>query len=664
MKGFYRRTENYEWEGFRPFERFPSINPQDPNVKFLDVDGDGLTGYPGIRGRCRLSWHRSLNKVGYGERQYVRKPYNEEQGPALIFADPTECMFLADMTGDGLSDIVRIRNGEVCYWPNRGYGLFGAKVSMDNAPCFDDQNGFDQRRIRLADIDGSGTTDIVYISHAGIKLFFNQAGNAWSNVQLLENVPAVNNLADIQVMDLLGNGLSCLVWSSPLPIDAGSPMHYIDLMGGQKPYLMTGIKNNMGAETRMRYVSSSKFYVEDREAGIPWVTRLAFPVYVVERMEVLDYIGRTKFVSTYRYRHGYFDGVEREFRGFGYVEQRDAETFSDSASLFTGKTDPEADRFRMPPIITKTWYHTGAWPRAENILSHMAHEYYSLPGTAGANLLPDIFLPTDVFQPDGSRVAIDLSGEEEREAVRALKGNILRQEIYAADGSALAGIPYSVSEHNYTVECFQPQGKNWYAVFFTHPRESMDMHLERNPKDPRVTHEVVIDVDPFGNVLRHVGAAYGRNIVQAGLTLAPNNADLTKDPSIYAQPEQLQPLFTINETTYIPAIDSNIAYRGPMISEALSYELTRPPRPDESVVYAFADLQALIAAATVISFETLPDLTKVQMRLVEDTRTYYLKNDLTPLPFNKNDSLGLVFQTYKLAFTAGLVTQVLITNNS
>jgi hypothetical protein len=34
------------------------------------------------------------------------------------------------MSGDGLNDIVRARNGEVCYWPNIGYGRFGAKVTL------------------------------------------------------------------------------------------------------------------------------------------------------------------------------------------------------------------------------------------------------------------------------------------------------------------------------------------------------------------------------------------------------------------------------------------------------------------------------------------------------------------------------------------------------
>ena len=36
-----------------------------------------------------------------------------------LLSDGTQSVYyLADMSGDGLSDLVRIRNGEVCYWPN------------------------------------------------------------------------------------------------------------------------------------------------------------------------------------------------------------------------------------------------------------------------------------------------------------------------------------------------------------------------------------------------------------------------------------------------------------------------------------------------------------------------------------------------------------------
>ena len=80
------------------------------------------------------------------------------------------------MSGDGLSDIVRVRNGEACYWPNPGYGRFGAKVTMDRAPRFDNEERFDPRRIRLADIDGSGTADLLYVGDDGVTAWFNQSG--------------------------------------------------------------------------------------------------------------------------------------------------------------------------------------------------------------------------------------------------------------------------------------------------------------------------------------------------------------------------------------------------------------------------------------------------------------------------------------------------------
>ena len=105
-------------------------------------------------------------------------------------------------------------------------------------------------------------------------------------------------------------------------------MRYIDLMGGQKPHLLVGVINNLGAETLVQYAPSTKFYVADKLAGTPWLTRLPFPVHVVERVESYDYISRNRFVTRYAYHHGYFDGVEREFRGFGRVDQFDTEEFT------------------------------------------------------------------------------------------------------------------------------------------------------------------------------------------------------------------------------------------------------------------------------------------------------------------------------------------------
>lgn len=150
-----------------------------------------------------------------------------------------------------------------------------------------------------------------------MRLYFNQSGNSWSEATRLDLFPPVDEVVSIVPTDLLGNGTACLVWSSPLAGDAQRPMRYVNLMGGQKPHLLVRTVNNLGAETHVIYAPSTKFYLLDKQAGQPWITKLPFPVHVVERVETLDRISGNRFVTQYTYHHGYFDGEEREFRGFG-----------------------------------------------------------------------------------------------------------------------------------------------------------------------------------------------------------------------------------------------------------------------------------------------------------------------------------------------------------
>jgi len=129
-------------------------------------------------------------------------------------------------------------------------------------------------------------------------------------------------------------------------------------------------------------------------AGTPWVTRLPFPVHVVERVETYDRISRNHFVTRYSYHHGYFDGVEREFRGFGMVEQWDTEEF---AALTESGILPEATNLdtasHVPPVLTRTWFHTGVYLDRESISRQFEGEYYHEPGLSDqkfrALLLPD-----------------------------------------------------------------------------------------------------------------------------------------------------------------------------------------------------------------------------------------------------------------------------------
>ena len=410
-----------------------------------------------ITGDDAFTWYPSLSLDGFGDgrRAFCADSWSEERGPRLLLADPEQSIYLGDMTGDGLSDLARVRDGEVCYWPNMGYGRFGAKVTMDHSPWLDEPGLFDQRRVRLGDVDGTGCLDLVYLGADGVRVYLNQSGNGYRGPHHLPQAfPRVDSLAHVMVADLLGHGTGCLIWSSPLPAEAGRQVRYVDLMADGKPYLLTEVVNNLGAETVISYAPSTKFYLADQAVGQPWITRLPFPVHVVERVETIDRVNRNKFTTRHAYHHGYFDGFEREFRGFGMVEQWDTEEMA-VLEATSGEFANLAQATDLPPVLTRTWLHTGVFPDADAVSRLYAHEYWRAPGGDDPDL-PDTALPSMLRLSGQPPRPWPLSRTEAREACRALKGMPLREEVYALDGGDAEGRPYLVTEHNYTIKLLQP----------------------------------------------------------------------------------------------------------------------------------------------------------------------------------------------------------------
>ncbi len=650
VTGFYEHDDDESWQPFRPFISRLNLDTRDPNVRLVDLDGDGHADVL-ITEEDALVWHNSLAGNGFGSARRVWQALNEEKGPRLVFNDGEQSIYLADLSGDGLTDLVRIRNGEVCYWPNLGYCRFGAKVTMDNSPWFDNPDQFDQKRIRLADIDGSGSSDIIYLHRDGVRLYFNQSGNCWSQPYEMSVFPKVDNLASIIPTDLLGNGTVCLVWSSPLPGNAGWQMRYVNLMGDRKPHLLVTTRNNLGAETHVRYASSTKFYLQDKYNGKPWITKLPFPVHVVEFVETVDYVSRNRFINRYAYHHGYFDGVEREFRGFGMVEEWDTEAL---ASLADGNfpADNFASESYLPPVHTKTWFHTGLYIDRDRVSRHFENEYFRETGlsveTARPLLLDDTILPTG------------LTLEEEREACRALKGSMLRQEVYALDGTDKAQHPYTVAEQNFTIERLQAKGCNRHGVFLTHAREAITYHYERNASDPRIQHAMTLEVDGYGNVLKSVAIGYGRRKPDADLPTKQDRDKQTTSLITYTENR-----FAGEINTYV--IDTDNDYRTPLPGEAQTYELTGYSPTGLANRFRMSDLvkpDPNDAKRLVNIFEAEKHYQEQpgngkQRRLIEHVRTLYRKNDLTGLlPLGELEPMALPGETYKLAFTPGLLSQV------
>ncbi|MEM6804244.1 MAG: SpvB/TcaC N-terminal domain-containing protein, partial [Bacteroidota bacterium] len=645
INGYYEVNQQAEWEEFQSFSHNPNLDFNDPNLRMLDLNGDGFADILITEHDCFV-WHKGMADKGYDAAQFVAKKLDEEQGPRIVFQEGFQSIFLSDMSGDGLTDIVRIRNGEISYWPNLGYGQFGAKIRMADAPKFDYPDLFDPSRIRLADIDGTGTTDILYLGSQEVSYWHNQSGNSFSVKNKLDAFPQIDNIASVQVFDLLGKGTACLVWSSPLAEDARNPIRYLDLMQ-EKPYLLCESKNNMGAETHITYVSSIKFYLEDKLNGKPWITKLPFAVQVVERSATYDAISNNLFVSKYAYHHGYFDGIEREFRGFGMVEQWDTEDFETlkGANLFPGINPANFGQKELDqaPVYTKTWFHNGFYRNGEHISAQYEKEYYQ--GDEQAWFFPDTNLPEGI------------SPTEEREAARALKGAMLRQEVYGLDDTELQEHPYTVAENKVHVKQIQSQGDNKYGVYFSCSCESLSYHYERNPEDPRIAHSMTLRQDKFGNPTHTASLVYPRR---------SNAENLAEQRVMYA---------SINETLLTHTIKiqaTQDAFRHSLPLEARSYQLHGIETLFDEANYRPVNKLALIDElpwedketrdsfdiAQVLDYAANPTEEQLQLRLLSRARTSYYNNELTnPLPFGEVESLAIPYQSYTLVFTDEILAQ-------
>lgn len=185
------------------------------------------------------------------------------------------------------------------------------------------------------------------------------------------------------------------------------------------------------------------------------------------------------------------------------MEQLDTEEFVDFAQgSVAGNSALNVDKaLHLPPILTKTWFHTGAWIEAASLMDKFRAEFWR--GDPNALQLADHEVPDD------------------REAFRALRGAVLRIEIYALDADPLntagskAHLPFSVTENRYRVRQLQPRGSHQHGVFFDTTAERIVHHYERHPDDPRIVQEITFAPDGFGNITDKIAIAHPRRTPHA-----------------------------------------------------------------------------------------------------------------------------------------------------
>jgi RHS repeat-associated protein len=478
--GYYPSAGARAWQGFRAFDQVPTdLGARDAN--FADLAGTGRSDLV-AHGALGIDYHASLGADGFA-------PAATHIGPAdlppQLGAWPDQIVTFGDPFGTGGTHMIRVTDGCLECWPGLGYGVFGAKVTLGGLPLFGPT--FDARFVILADIDQSGPADLLYIDGDGVVLCRNQAGNGFAPPVRLPLPVAVATPGQVAVLDLGGTGTShLLVSDASLPVASWS-YAFNDAV---KPWLLTTVDNNMGGTATITYGSSTRHYLEDLRDGVAWVTRLAFPVHVVDRVVQQDRVSQSSTTISYRYRHGRYDGAERQFLGFGEVQRQDADRFDDEPPPPTAASSRATfaqAAANAPPRLTRTWYGLGA-TGAEAIAIDAAFTAEWFAGDPGALALAPALC---VWLPGGTPDA-----EDARQAQVALHGQPLRVEIYGLDGSPAETIPYQVQHYRYRVDELVGRGDGPFAVFMVHACETITYDYDRDPADPATRHSFTLAVDP------------------------------------------------------------------------------------------------------------------------------------------------------------------------
>jgi RHS repeat-associated protein len=314
------------------WRRSPSVAFDAPWCRLADFDGDGRVDLLWSAGSSLLLAARG-DDDSWSERP-TRVPRSTD-GPPTDLEDPH--VFVADMTGDGSPDVVRIDGRGVTWWAHLGGGRFSKAVTMGSPPTlpFD----VEPERLFLVDLDGDGCADLLHVAVGEVTWWPNCGGDHFGSPRTATHLPT-GAMDTIRVADVLGVGSPAVCFALEA-LDGRVRWFALDLLGGVRPALLSTIDNGVGLLTDVAYGTSAAEAARDRGEGRTWTSRLPVVLSVVASTTATDRATGRSDVTTYRYHEGRFDPVLRELCGFGSVEQDDV-----------GDAD-------VPALRTTHEFHTG-----------------------------------------------------------------------------------------------------------------------------------------------------------------------------------------------------------------------------------------------------------------------------------------------------------------
>ncbi|MBN2531197.1 MAG: VCBS repeat-containing protein [Deltaproteobacteria bacterium] len=313
----------------------------DENLRFFDYDGDKRPDV--IHSDGNNTWfYRNMSGGSFSKEGVI--------GETLGWGFIENPLKIADMNGDGLQDAVLVLEGSLVYRLYLGYGRWSAPVEMFGLP-----EPLDAEHMQLVDLNGDSLADAVAVLGNEVLISFNKSGVGFSSlwrVQDVEGIPIPQKDADMSIRyaDMNGSGSTDIVW-----IDRSGNVKYLELLP-QRANLLSKVENGIGKVVKVYYETTVARMARDGGSNA-WTHRLPHPMLTVKRIENRDTLSGVRQIQTFHYSNGYYDGEERQFKGFENVV---VETAGDD-SVEQGRVEYQfdvgtADRYRSGLLLNEALF--------------------------------------------------------------------------------------------------------------------------------------------------------------------------------------------------------------------------------------------------------------------------------------------------------------------